>query len=200
MYSISPSTPTMLFRLSSVGMTPAPAETLCTVLSTCLSNSPHSRDMAYPHFRPLQYMVHMGSWKSLTGRPRAATFSHSSAIRTSPDDISFTRVDVEVASSSKRTGSERGSSCTAKLTWPRRWPKSVPVTFRPRDGVIDRWFGMLSHRHVGIIVGNEMTPSSERRRAEMLFRVLASRGNAGDESLGTSSLSEISPDSDEDLV
>lgn len=49
-------------------------------------------------------------------------------------------------------------------------------------------------------MGNEMTPSSDLRRAEMLLRFLANPGNDGEDSLGTKSLSEMSPVSDVDLV
>lgn len=73
-----------------------------------------------------------------------------------------------MASSSRRTGSERVSSWTAKVTWPRRLPKSVPVTLRPRDGVRERErlrLGIVSHLQVGR-VGKVMTWRRERRREE----------------------------------
>ncbi|KAK3446663.1 hypothetical protein EUGRSUZ_A02335 [Eucalyptus grandis] len=41
---------------ASNGITPAPTDMDRTVLSTCRSDSVHSREAAYPHLRPLQYM------------------------------------------------------------------------------------------------------------------------------------------------
>ena len=68
-----------------------------------------------------------------------------------------------MASSNSKTGSDRGSSWTAKLTCPRRLPNRVPVTLRPREGVTESWVGMLSHLHVGrIILGKAIMLRSER--------------------------------------
>ncbi|KAF5750231.1 hypothetical protein HS088_TW03G00564 [Tripterygium wilfordii] len=72
-----------------------------------------------------------------------------------------------MASSSSNTGSDLGSSCTAKLTCPRRLPKRVPVSLRPRDGVIERLEGRESHLQVGITrLGRATTWRRERRREE----------------------------------
>lgn len=95
---------------------------------------------------------------------------HSNAILTNPDDISLTRVDVDTASSMINTGADLGSYWTAKLTCPRRLPNRVPVTLRPRVGVIERWEGIVSHRQVGRIMGKEMRLMSDRKKAEMTRR------------------------------
>lgn len=97
---------------------------------------------------------------------------HSNAILTNPDDISLTRVDVETASSMMNTGADLGSYWTAKLTWPRRLPNRVPVTLRPRVGVMERWEDIVSQRQVGSIIGKEMRLMSERKKAEMNKRGL----------------------------
>lgn len=76
--------------------------------------------------------------------------SDSRAMRTRPEDISLMRDEVDVANSSNKTGWDRGSSWMAKVTWPRRRPKRVPVTLRPREGLTERWVGMGSHLQVGI--------------------------------------------------
>ena len=82
---------------------------------------------------------------------------------------------MDMASSISKTGSDLGSSWTAKLTWPLRLPKRVPVTFRPSDGVIESWVGMLSHLQVGIRVGIVIKLRSDRRKAEIMGRVLENR-------------------------
>lgn len=119
------------------------------------------------------------------------TFSDSSAMRTRPEDISLTREEVDMASSSSKRGGERGSSWTAKLTWPRRLPKRVPVTLRPRAGVIERWV-FLSHLQVGMMVGKERRLRRERRREEILLCVLERWWSETGECFGIRSLSEIS--------
>jgi hypothetical protein len=54
-------------------------------------------------------------------------------MRTSPEAISLTREHVGVASSIISAGLARGSACIANRTYPRRCPKSVPVTRVPRE-------------------------------------------------------------------
>ena len=78
-----------------------------------------------------------------------------------------------MASSRRRRGSARGSSWTAKEMWPRRWPKRVPVTLRPSEGVMERLEGMASHLHAGIIVGKVKMLRNDRTRTESLLLVLA---------------------------
>ena len=58
-----------------------------------------------------------------------------------------------VANSSSNTGSDRGSSCTEKNTWPFLRPKRVPVTLFPREGLSDRPMDMVS-QELHIIGGN----------------------------------------------
>lgn len=130
----------------------------------------------------------MGSPNSFAGRPRAAVdFSHSRAIRTNPDDISFTRAEVETASSISKTGSDLGSNWIEKVTWPRRWPKSVPVTFRPSDGVGEGRVGMESQRRVGRNAGKERRLRRDRTRVERPIRRLK---EAAGEDFPASGLSE----------
>ena len=69
-----------------------------------------------------------------------------------------------------RTGADLGSYWTAKLTWPRRFPNRVPVTLRPRVGVMERLDGSVSQRQVGRIMGKEMRLMSDRKKAEMTNR------------------------------
>lgn len=95
-------------------------------------------------------------------------------MRTSPEDISLTSEEVDIASSRSKTGSDLGSSWTAKLTCPRRLPKRVPVTFRPREGAVERVEGRASHLHVGIMVGKERKLRKERRSDVILVGVLES--------------------------
>ncbi|KAK9125213.1 hypothetical protein Scep_014059 [Stephania cephalantha] len=77
----------------------------------------------------------MGSWNNLTGRldplDPPDPFLHSSAIRTKPGAISFTKLQVGVANLRRITRSDHGSFWTAKLTWPFFEPKRVPVTTCP---------------------------------------------------------------------
>lgn len=75
-------------------------------------------------------------------------------MRTRPEDISLTREEVDIASSRRRRGSARGWSWTAKEMWPRRFPKSVPVTLRVREGEIEveRVEGIVSQLHEGKMV------------------------------------------------
>ena len=90
-------------------------------------------------------------------------------MRTRPEDISLTREEVDMASSRRRRGSERGSSWTAKVTWPRRRPKRVPVTFRPEEGLKDRFVGKESHLQEGRTEGKEKKLRRERRKEERVL-------------------------------
>ncbi|WVZ10215.1 hypothetical protein V8G54_014745 [Vigna mungo] len=104
-----------------------------TAFSIFHSSGPHSRLLAYPHFLPLQYVLHTPS--STNFKPLLLFslffFSHSNAILTSPDAISRTNTLVGVASWIRNAGPNFGSSWMAKCTWPRRCPKSVPTTRVP---------------------------------------------------------------------
>ncbi|KAJ6808852.1 protein MIZU-KUSSEI 1-like [Iris pallida] len=105
-------------------------------------------------------MVHIGSSSSATApffAPPSPWFdlSHSSRILTVPEAISLTRWAVGVASSRRRIGSDRGVSCTAKLTRPFFCPKKVPVSLLRRPArEVDReavGFGVVaSSWQVGI--------------------------------------------------
>ncbi|KAM7515972.1 hypothetical protein LguiA_005555 [Lonicera macranthoides] len=115
MYMSSPSDPPS-FPLP--GNTPAPIVIWPTPSKIFHSSGPHARLVAYPHFLPLQYVLHNGSSSSLN--PFFTAFlSHSSAIRTNPDAISRTSTLVGVASSTKKAGLNFGSSWNARWTCPR---------------------------------------------------------------------------------
>jgi hypothetical protein len=121
-------------------------------------------------------------------------------MRTSPEDISLTREDVDMASSRSKTGSDLGSSWTAKLTLPRRLPKRVPVTFRPREGVTEMWEEMVSHLQLAgrliMAAGKEMRLRKERRSEVIFFGVLErwlkETGDDDELCFGISSLLEMS--------
>lgn len=80
-----------------------------------------------------------------------------------------------MASSRRRRGSERGSSWTAKVTWPRRRPKRVPVTLRPREGLKERWGWKESHLHEGRMEGKEMKLRRVRRKEVRLLGFVVER-------------------------
>ncbi|KAL8095374.1 hypothetical protein AgCh_036739 [Apium graveolens] len=82
------------------------------------------------------------------------------------------------------TGADLGSYWTAKLTWPRRFPNRVPVTLRPRVGVMERWEGMVSHLQVGRIMGKVMRLMSDRKKAEMIRRGSGSHVGSRDDLCG----------------
>lgn len=48
------------------------------------------------------------------------------------------------------------------------------MTLRPREGVMERWEGIVSHLHVGTMVGKVKMLRNERRREESLLFGLVS--------------------------
>lgn len=77
--------------------------------------------------------------------------AHSRAIRTSPQRISLTSWLVGIDNSRSRVGFIETRSCWMQnQTWPRRWPKIVPMTidFDGRGGTI-KSVVLLSSGEVG---------------------------------------------------
>lgn len=117
------------YSMSPFGITPAPTETDCIIRRNPTSFSVISLLTANPTFRPLQYIDQTGTLKILDRR----LLLLRRAIRRKPSSISRARAAVGTASSRRRSGveAERLLSWRQKLTWPRRWPKKVPVTTTP---------------------------------------------------------------------
>uniref|UniRef100_A0ACD5XSR9 Uncharacterized protein n=1 Tax=Avena sativa TaxID=4498 RepID=A0ACD5XSR9_AVESA len=82
------------------------------------------RRMEYPALRPLQKTAQTYSSRS---RRRALRVSLSRASLTTPEAISLCSAVVSMGSSMRKTGGARVSSWMARLTRPRRGPKSVTV-------------------------------------------------------------------------
>ncbi|KAE8709207.1 hypothetical protein F3Y22_tig00110332pilonHSYRG01097 [Hibiscus syriacus] len=155
------------FSVASAGIMSAPIEIGCNVCITIRSSSVGSLFTAFPVILPLQYKVYFGSSRILIfsyGR-----FSHSRAILTSPNPISWRSFHVFIASSRTKIGRHLEFSWMARMTLDLRYPNRAPVILVPPWIWLScnllpwRLIGIL---HVGVMIGNDL--KTERKRLKIL--------------------------------